>query len=478
MNLTKQVWIGVAIAGVIAVVVGVLAYQNLSAPRKRTIVIAPERLKIDQAAARREVDRRIVEYRAKGEPITVEDFAPQPVDPKDDAAAAYLAAAKWLDTPEASNDPVWDIDLVPDKLTAAQWQQIDAAMETFAPALALIDQADGRNSADWKIEYKSPALKVLLRSLNSARQSANLLRMAALTSHRAGRHEQAVHRLTQMVALARHVDQGNPFLVGHLVASGIARLTTDTIADVVPTLKIAREGAMPPDGHATRQQVTALVAALLDPRTLQHGFARAALAERMAVYDSYKCLIDGRLTMQELFGDPRNKQATTIPTPPTAELLADLAPMLDYHTALYAASKADRLPEFRKQHPPTPAAHSHLSRNLLPAYDRVAFTHYSAVTTLRLAAAALAVRAWSINNNGGLPPSLDALAPAELAAVPGDPMVAAPATIQYRHGMVFSAGVDEGNRRTARRADAATNRSATAATPPLNPDYMIRVRKQ
>jgi hypothetical protein len=272
-----------------------------------------------------------------------------------------------------------------------------------------------------------------------------------------------------MAQLARHVDNGHPALVGHLVASGIVRMTTQTLADVAPTLRIAPAAGPAPTGAASRRQADALVAALLDPRTLETGWVQAARAERMFMNDSYQCLIDGRVTIEEIFGNPRDKNATTTPTPPTAELLADLAPMLDYNTALIAAAQADRLPEFRKRHPPTPATHSHVSRNLLPSYDRVAFTHYAALAHLRLAAAAVALRAYAADHAGALPASLNELAPKYLPAVPADPLVAAPGTILYRDGMVYSAGVDENRRRAASRGGAATKPETT------RPDFSIPV---
>jgi hypothetical protein len=474
MKWPRQVMIGIGVAAVIAVGVGVLGYMHFSSPKKRTVVIEPKRLTVDEAAARKEVAARIAAYKAKGEPILVADFKPKPIPATDNAADAYLAAIKWLDRPELDNDPVWQIDVIPEKLTDAQWQQLDDAVKKHAPALALIDQADGREGADWMIDFKSPSIKILLPALNGARHSANLLRMAALTSHRAGRHDETVHRLTQMTRLARHVDNGHPALVGHLVACGITRLTTETVRDLVPTLIIAPATGPAPAGAASRQRVDALVAALLDVRTLGTGWVRCTMAERMFIHDIYECLMNGRITMNEAFGDPRQKTATTTPTPPRAELLADLGPVLDYSTGLAEASKHGRLPDYRSRVPAQPVAQSVVARNLLPAYDRAAFTHYSTLAELRLAAAAVALRAFAADHNGGLPASLNDLVPKYLSAIPDDPLVAGPATIVYDGQTVFSAGVDERKRRPAPRPGAKTMQVPATQT---TPDYAIRVTK-
>jgi len=477
MKLPRQVVIGLGVAAVIAVVVVVLLFMNLSAPKKRTITLEPRRVTVDEVTARKEVDRRIADYRAKGEPIGVADFVQKPVDPQDDAAAPYIAAAKWLDTKEIGDDPVWNLDIIFDKLTDAQWRQIDAAVKKMAPALAMIDQADGRQGADWKIKMTSPVLRTLLPALNGARQSANLLQLAALSAHHAGRHDEVVHRLTQITMLARHVDAGHSFLVGHLVAIGIARIATQTITDILPTLNIAPASvAAPPEGYASRAQVNALIAALLDPRTLENGWQQCALAERMAGLDSVNCLIDGRLRMQDLFGDPRQKNATSMPTPPPAELLDDLRGMLDFHTALVAATKLDRLPEFRAAAPsPAGVPRSQLGQGLLPSYDRAASVHFAGLTELRLAATALALRAYAADHNGALPAALNELVPQYLPALPDDPLVAAPATILYRDGMVYSAGVNEGRLRRLPSTKSATAKPPPAPAPPTKPDYAIRV---
>ncbi|MEA2736534.1 MAG: hypothetical protein QOE14_2985 [Humisphaera sp.] len=483
MKLPKHVLIGICVAAVVAIVVGVLLTLTLSAPRKRTVVVEPRRPTVDEAIARKEIDRRIADYRAKGERILVADFKPKPIDPKDNAAEPLMASAAWLDKPEFDKDPAWQIDIIPEKLTDAQWQQIDAAVARFAPALALIDQADGRDAVDWKIEFKSPAMQILLRSLNGARQSANLLRMAALSSHRAGRDDETVHRLTQMTVLARHVDIGHPALVGHLVGSGIVRLTTETLADVAPTLKIAPIGGsgagggssastLPAsNGAASREKIAALIAALLDPRTLDHGWAQAAQAERMFMHDNYQCLIDGRMSMNEFVRTSTGKQSTAakIAAPSTAEMLTELAPMLDYMDGLVAASKAARLPEYRKQQRTPPTALTEVGRNLLPSYDRAATVHYTAVTYLRLGAAALAVRAWSADHNGALPASLNDLVPEYLPGVPDDAMSVVPAPLLYATGptpIVYSAGVNE-----IRRPAAAATRGAAPRF--VKPDFSI-----
>src|SRR5687768_16604289 len=200
MKLPKHVWIGIGVAAVVTVIVGTLMIMNFSSPRRRTVVVQPKPPSVDEATARKEVDRRIADIRAKGEPILVADFKPKPLAPDVNAAEPLIAAMKWLDTKERNDNKVWELEISP-RMTEAQWQQVEASLKTFAPALALVDQADGRTAVEWKIDFKSPAISILLPSLNGARHTANLLRMSALSAHRSGRHDEAVRRITQMVTL-------------------------------------------------------------------------------------------------------------------------------------------------------------------------------------------------------------------------------------------------------------------------------------
>jgi hypothetical protein len=431
--------------GVVAIVVGVILFSMSSAPTRKTVEL--ERIKVaDVATSRARIDERLGAYRKAGEPILVADFTVKPIPPEQNAADALMAAMKWLDTKEYNDDPYWNINLAP-KYTPAQQKIIDDAMTKFAPALALIDQADGRTGVDWKIKWETPKLKTLLPSLNGARQLANLLAGAADSAHRAGRDDEALHRLTQLVMLVRHTDR-HPAIVGHLVAAGISRLTSTSMSHLLPTLKI---GTNP--GDAPPEKVSALIATMLDPSTLQAGFIYSGMTERMSVYDTFQCLIDGKLTAAQLATYTGSSKAgqPAIGGATQAELLTELPVLLDRASAFVAACKTDRLPEFQRLSPPPADTKLAESQALTPTYDRFGETHFLALTYFRLSAVALAVRWWSAEHDGAMPASLEELVPKYLAAIPGDPLMPAPAVLQFRAGSdpaVFSAGAAPKLRRT------------------------------
>lgn len=462
MKLSRTTWVGISFAAAIAVVVSLLAFAHLSGPSKRTVVVSEvdkpvkPATEAEVAAARKRVDERVAMIRKAGEPLLLADFIPKPVPPEDDAAAPLLAAIRWLGDKEKEAHPAWQLDVVPTTLTEADWRAIDDAVAKFAPGLALIDQADGRTRADWKIQYKSPAIQILLPSLNGARHVQNLLRLAALSAHRAGRHDEAVRRIAQMLALARHVD-GHIALVSHLVACGCARRAIETIADIVPTLTIGQAA-----GSASPASVRALVATLLDEQTLRPGWRAAVLGERMFLYDTMQGVADGRLSMAQLesmmSGRPRNA-ATTTPAPRIDQVLADLVILLDHSAKTIEAAKMERLADYRRAAPAGRAEiRLDISRMMATSFDGAAATHYTTVAHLQVAAGALAARLWWADHQGATPPSLDALVPKYLPAVPIDPVAPAPALVQYRatpEPAVFSVGPPQ----TARSGKAATRKT-------------------
>jgi len=407
----------------------VLLYFNLSSPRQRTITISKPQAEVRSAAeARKALDARIAAFKQAGEPTLLADFHEPVVDPADNMAEPVIAAGKLLE--KADKDPFWNID-VGLNLKDEQWKQVDAALDRFAPALALMDQAETRNGVNWGIKFESPSIGILLRPLNGARALANVLQAAAFSAHHHGRDDQAIHRCAQLLALGRGVDE-QPFLVSHLVSLGITSMCAQAVSDLAPTLRIGAG-----DGDASPQQVKQLVAAMSDDQWLSAGFARSFMAERMSIIDTADALIEHRLDPSKLAAmSTGKKDAAPAAMPPDAEILTDAGTMLDHLTQILVAAKSTRLADFRSKVPASvPTLHTAAMRLLLaPTFDRAAISHYGDLTRLRLATVALAVRCWMADHNAQLPPSLDALVPEYLAAIPDDPLTAsnAPAKLLYR----------------------------------------------
>lgn len=438
MSSRARFWLPLSLLAVVALAVGVLLYLNLSTPRQRTITISrPEREVRTAAEARKALDARIAAYKQAGEPILLADFVERKVDPARNFAEPVISAAKIFD--KTDKDPFWNVD-VSSNLKVEQWKIVDAGLDRFAPALALMDQAQTRDGVNWGIEFKSPAIGILLRSLNGARALANVLQAAALSAHHHSRDDQAIHRCAQLLILGRKVDE-QPFLVSHLVSLSITSMSAQALADIVPTLRIGGG-----EGDASPQQVRQLIAALSDDQWLSAGFARSFMAERMSVVDTVNALIEHRLDPAQLSAMTTGKKpAAPEPLPSEAELLSDAGMMLDRLTQVVAAARSPRLSDFRIKAPASaPTLHTGIMNMLQSAtFERAAIAHYSDLARLRLAAVALAARCWMAEHDGQPPSSLDALVPTYLASIPDDPLSAssAPAKLLYHPATTRPAAV-------------------------------------
>jgi hypothetical protein len=418
-------WVGLAAALAAGVALIILL---TSSPRHRLITIGRPAPLLDEANARRILDEQVAAARKAGEPILPEDFRVAPVDPSQNAALCVNDAAKIIDdfAFRHPQNKFYDLDMSA-RLSPEQWKLVDDTLQSLAPALAKMDQANARSGVDWQVKMASPALKILLRHLNGARAVANVLRPAALSAHRHGRDDEALRRAGQLLALASWVEQ-KPFMVTHLVAMGIIRIACETIADLVPELKI---GTAP--GDASAAQVAGLIAQLSDQRWLQNGFREVMQAERMAALDTVECLADGKLAMADLESMSTTRRAMTRPTTPSAaEIMTDGVTLVKNSTAMIAAAESQRLPEFRHKTPPPPLLRTASLQSIVSSFDRAAQIHYSTLSRLRLSATALAARWWMIDHDGRAPASLNDLVPKYLAAIPDDAVAAAPASISYR----------------------------------------------
>src|SRR5207253_1915454 len=84
--------------------------------------------------------------------------------------------------------------------------------------------------------------------------------------------------------------------------------------------------------------------------------------------------------------------------------------------------------------------------NMTAELDGAARHVFDSIAYDRLTAVALAARLYAVDHGGALPPSLEALVPGYLAAVPVDPMVAGGAPLRYKASaadpIVYSVGED------------------------------------
>lgn len=381
------------------------------------------------------LEARLAEYRAKGEPIALADFATQPVADKDNAANDLSKAAAIV--PRANSRQL-DIADLNRQSCAENLAALQPLLATNQRVLDLVHAARDKPECDWGVRLTSPASNTWLPFLAPQRHLARFLRGAALIHHFSSADDAAIEDVQDMLQIGKCLGTAQPTtLIGHLVAVAVRSAATRTIEDITPDLRVT--GAQlpsPEDVHpATHAQVQALIATLLDERTTTDGWRHALQCERAFQLDSVQSLMSPGLAASA--GSPRALVAAPAQwlLSPAWEL--DALRMLDAATRMLEAGSAATWPEAAAQWPqrdipqgPIRWASRFMSGNMLPAMDNASLSSYRDLTDRRLAALALAVRLYELDH-GRRPDMLAALVPTYIPAIPLDPFDADDAPLRY-----------------------------------------------
>jgi len=398
-----------------------------------------------------EIDR----YRAAGQPVYPSDFDPPPVADADNAALVLENAAQALKGSTKDQDRMLDELSGHPEVSARRHKDVREIVELSAEARALARKARSMPGSDWGVRVRSPAISVLLPHLATQRRLAKVLAIAAIWHHQNGNDAEAVEIIRDMMAQADRLDE-QPFLISHLVAVATYRLAGRCVEDLTPSLKIADEqaDAAATAKPATRDQVRALIAELLEEDRLRRAMARSFHAERMLQLDTFDLVADGRMSLLDIGGG-------AVPPGPLGWvgsflfrplLQLDAVRMMQFTSACAQAAAASTWPAYREQSPMSPTAGSGLhglarplSAVLLPSFGRAVMLHFHCVANRRMTAVALAIRMYQLDH-GRWPKTLDELVPKYLPSVPQDPYAPAGRNIGYQpdgdRPVLYSVSVD------------------------------------
>jgi hypothetical protein len=375
------------------------------------------------------MERQVALYRAAGEPIELSDFIVSGVSDHDNAVIPLREAAKINEKTEAwkAYDKANSGDIAL-PLTDAEVKAISAAVTENANSFDNIDDAMTRKSVDWKLAWRSPAISILLPDLNQQRQLANLVAHRAKLNYQRGDHAAAVADARRVMFIGRTVGK-QPFLVSHLVAIGINALAADVLAEIAPGLKIG-DGA----GEVKAADLSKVIAELLDEQWARDGYTRAMNGERAIQLDTARCLLDGRLSLNNLTGAGPGAGGTGATAAAAVARVAgkpmfhgDTLIMMRHTTATRDAMKASPdWPTFKAAAPPVPPeikdtiVRHMLAKMMLPSFERSGLTEFRHAAMGRMTAIALAVRQYAVDHDGKRPAKLDELVPKYLSALPAD----------------------------------------------------------
>ena len=339
------------------------------------------------------------------------------------------------------------------------WHKLsENAVTANRPVYALARQARGYRRFDWNVKVGTPAFAAMLPHLASQRNLANLVGDAALYAHVHGDNESAVELVRDVRHMALASDAPPTFLVSHLVAIGIDALALERLEVIAPALEIAPEGAAPNSAAppllpalaplkrpATRAQLRALLAELLDetgrPVLERSGIEQALAGERAGQLDTARWFGRGARLLRPMF------DLDTVRTVRATNAMIDASAAPDWPAAGSALRANAAIPA---QQPPGalsaamfggPASRQRrrpvdytrlisMEVGLLPT-SRGIEQDMRARTERRMAAVSVAVQLYRADHAGQWPPTLNALVPQYLPAVPLDPLAGGGQPLQY-----------------------------------------------
>ena len=338
--------------------------------------------------------------RERGGPVVPADLDAPPLRDSENAAV-YLrrAAAGIILTPAQS---AAEDNLGTPKFSPADRAALRAAVMANAPPLADARVARQVPRAVWTARPRRPLFNVALPDLSPQRRLYDLLRDAAVVDMAAGDSAAALGRVADALRVGEAQMQAD-FLVNQLVGIGITEGAADMLRRALPDLQI-EPAASPPARPASRRQVRDLIATLLDDRPITEGMARGWAGERVLMLDAFDDVasknwlfapvLRGEAALAAAQYDPPQRESAH----PTGAALARLAPL----------------------NRPAPGSFGFLSDFLLN-FERPVRSAARTIGSCRLAAVALACKLYQADHGGALPPTLAALVPDYLPAVPADP---------------------------------------------------------
>ncbi len=410
--------------------------------------------------AERRLQAKIAEYYAAGEPVLLEDLAPEAIPDEENGAYFLQKAAALLSQPIDASEVVWDLRHGQLDPTVARKSLADNA-----EVLRLVREARSKPAADWKVSFSTPGVNVLLPYLSSQRALAKAVYSAATYQHLLGNDAAALELVRDGIGIGRHVDGGPAMVISHLVAVAIDGLGCLTLEAIVPDLRFADgTSSAPADARpATREQVQVLIDELSDESGLQAGWVLAMRSERMMELDTIQALCNGRVSVSGLANMTPPSAAWLVDRPVGALLgpawKLDALRMMANCDALALAGTAPNWPTAQQRLPPNSVpstAAQHVSRIastiLMPSLERAVLIQFRDCAQRRTAAVALALRLYE-SDNERRPASLADLVPDYLPAIPRDPFDVQDGPIRYlpeAHSpllySVGSNGVDDGGR--------------------------------
>lgn len=372
--------------------------------------------------SRRALAAFIVEHRALGEAMLVDDIPTPSVPDHENGAKLILAAAALSEKLDVQNAPgIRDFC----NLSAVRAFQPLAfhAIDQRAEILCELLDLEMRRGTDWGIVHSHPLINLNFTHLSDVRTVEKLICAAALVEHERLNGALALDYLGAGLEVGAQLRGSHHIvMIDLMVAVACDALVSNSVHAIAPTLVV--------DDHsstaASRAQVVALIRKLLDESKVRQAARHAFLGERLWTLDTFKYIESSPGAAAGAIGIPMSTGALKFPA-----MRLDCLRVANRQSRMADAMLAETYPaagalsayEVTESANPVSAVAKWFSLVLESNLQTAAQLHYRGLTERRMAAVALAVRLFVLDH-GRLPESLAELVPDYLPSVPRDALAA------------------------------------------------------
>jgi hypothetical protein len=366
---------------------------------------------------------------------------PPAVADADNAATLYHQVLAVIEAEPSFKD---DASPVRDRTVDITSPRVAEVLTRHRSTLDVIRRATDLDVCRFPRDWTRPSIGMLLPELQSLREAARLLALAARREAADGNLPGALRDVVRLQQMSRHAAD-EPILISSLVGVAIDTMALDTLTEVLPRLRKADLPAL--DAEAIRD-VVATVPSLSRPFYGEEAFGLATLAD----------IADGRLdptTLTQAVGGVVPVWSSRLVMPVLSLFRSFLLPndiagyrslmhryqaqITSHKTYADVMTSSKEIEDEVRDHPP-----GMLSSLLVPALGSVVRVH--AQTEARHRAASVLVAATRQRLvTGELPASIDDLVSGTLSTVPRDPFTADQPLVMKRTDdaiVVYSVGPD------------------------------------
>lgn len=366
------------------------------------------------------LDAQIAEWRAKGQPVRIEDFAVPEVADANNAALLYQQAITNIPSLSSVN-----LDqLLEHAWRRQEWEPaqgiIGEYLQQSATALDLVSQATQRTEVDWGVRLKSPVINVILPSLSSQRELCRLIVLSALDAQHRGDTALALDRLCQALIHANRQSDLQPFLITSLVSIAMEAVTCEAIELLGHSIEIKES----PDVHSKVKQ---LIELLLAGHQVADQYKYAIYGVRLGILDTSEILTNpsgNKRALVAVFGPGLLRVCWGVDTLFGPMIMLDAQRSMEHVTQLADTPLGQEVHDRWSPGSEGMDLVTYVSRlysmRMTPSFARSHQLASRAVAIRRMAAIALALRLYEIDH-GVKSVELSQLVPDYLPTVPLDP---------------------------------------------------------